>query len=141
MPQLSSPVDCRCCCCVFGRPSLGSASALHGLHVSVPVHEAAPVLLVLLCLRLPPAHALLTPGGHARYFDEFPDVPDKGKRVRKRTSAAPVLQSPDSLAWIGYNWKDFPSAMRQANKTGKTPLSSPAPPAQCMPPPPIPPPM
>ena len=28
-------------------------------------------------------------------------MPDKGKRIRKRTSTAPVLQSPDALAWIG----------------------------------------
>eukprot|EP00802_Teleaulax_amphioxeia_P022110 Tamp_22523.p1 GENE.Tamp_22523~~Tamp_22523.p1 ORF type:complete len:231 (-),score=23.28 Tamp_22523:390-1082(-) len=64
----------------------------------------------------------------SRYFDEFPEETEKGKTkvTRKRTSTAPVMQSADSLAWIGYTWKNFPSAMRQANKSGRTPSASPA---------------
>ncbi|EKX36924.1 hypothetical protein GUITHDRAFT_116947 [Guillardia theta CCMP2712] len=55
-----------------------------------------------------------------RYFDEFPDTTkNNGTIERKPAKTAPVLNSPDALAWIGYSWKRFPDAMRKANQSAR----------------------
>lgn len=64
----------------------------------------------------PPFVPQLSSDHDCRYFDEFSDVPAGHPVERKQNKTGPVLQSPDALAWIGYSWKRFPQAMKEAQR-------------------------